>query len=349
MQATPAFMAANEHVLVDEIVQDPLTGIMVNGAQLLPAFRNPKECPDAIEILFETDCDDLVETLEPGAIVAADTPALALITSRRAFIEALVEEIHNCHQVPMYRGRPAGSPVLGWPNRLKSYFWPTPATGYRSTVELTNILAEANRLASATAVGLWNPLDQAASVDLANRIFAWGGVPQVPAIVTPAVIRSVFDTAIAAETPIVGPMPPMNSGWTKVAAFASAHLEGIPNHHPQVIWDSRVATSILSRLDGLLAATGVTAIPTDFVNIGRVDIGRGGTRPRALTLPWPNGYRSWPAQLAASTLIAEIRDVLNENPAKYGKMPAIDLSFSPEIKMPWTVRGVEMVLFVDGY
>ena len=56
----------------------------------------------------------------------------------------------------------------------------------------------------------------------------------------------------------------MNSGWTKVAAFASAHLESVPGRHPQVIFDSRVATAILSRLDSLLAKAGFSSVPQSW-------------------------------------------------------------------------------------
>ena len=65
-------------------------------------------------------------------------------------------------------------------------------------------------------------------------------------------------------------------------------------------------------------------------------------------LTWPNGYRSWRAQLAASALVAEVRDILNANSKEYGEMPQLDPRAS-EIGGPWTVRGVEMVLFMDGY
>lgn len=45
----------------------------------------------------------------------------------------------------------------------------------------------------------------------------------------------------------------MNSGWTKVAAMATAFLEGEPDRAPHVIWDSRVSTAIVWRLDRMLA------------------------------------------------------------------------------------------------
>ena len=135
----------------------------------------------------------------------------------------------------------------------------------------------------------------------------------------------------------------MNSGWTKVAAFASAHREKIPNAVPQVIWDSRVATAVTSRLESLFREEGLVAVPACFSDIGRVNVGRGGTRPRALQLSWRNGYKSWAAQYSGSRLLAAIRNELNSNLKLYGKMPGTNGQGN------WTARGVEMVLFMDGY
>jgi hypothetical protein len=39
-----------------------------------------------------------------------------------------------------------------------------------------------------------------------------------------------------------------------------------------------------------------------------------------------------------------MRDALNENPRQYGLMPIVD---APDRN--WTMRGVEIVLFMDGY
>jgi hypothetical protein len=126
----------------------------------------------------------------------------------------------------------------------------------------------------------------------------------------------------------------MNSGWTKVAAFATGHM---PNG--QVIWDSRVAHSLIRRIDNILVNSGRQEIPEFLKGVGWVP-GRGGTRhhPRTYKLKWPNGYRSWQAQFAGSSLVHAIRDELNKR-----QMGAT----SPQ--EPWSVRTVEMVLFMDGY
>lgn len=353
MQATPAFMTVNRHILAEEMVPNPQTGRIVNGARLLSKALGSvkrKPCPAELEVLFETDCDDLGKTAkaQPGGTDAKTKLARLQKADRQEFIKRLVDQIHKAPYTSVFRGAPVQVGVRGWLNRFESYFWPTPSCGYQTTEELSDILTEAKRLAMAAEAGPWSQKQESASVRLAHLIFVWGGVRQRPETVTPVAVRSVFDAALSASVPRGRNQPPMNSGWTKVAAFACAHFEGDSNRHPQVIWDSRVATSIISRLDSLLVAANFKAVPACFADIGRIDIGRGGTRPREFTLTWPNGYRSWPAQLAASKLVTEIRDVLKANPEKYGRMPALDLRCRRRSE-PWTVRGVEMVLFMDGY
>ena len=131
----------------------------------------------------------------------------------------------------------------------------------------------------------------------------------------------------------------MNSTWTKLAAFSTEHLA-----NPHVIWDSRVATSVTWRLEQLFLAEGLTTVPYGSPeiphNLGPMQVGRGGTRPRELKLNWTNAYGCWPAQFAASEFVRTIRDYLNANPIAYSKLSS---------QMPWTLREVEQVLFMDGY
>jgi hypothetical protein len=135
----------------------------------------------------------------------------------------------------------------------------------------------------------------------------------------------------------------MNSGWTKVAALATAFLEGEPDRSPHVIWDSRVSTSIVVRLDQMLIGRPADVPRRTFPDIGVVP-GQGGKRrwPQPLHQSWARAYRSWPAQEAGSLLVREIRDQLNRG--DYGWMPLPDGG-----EGRWTIRGVESVLFMDGY
>jgi hypothetical protein len=72
--------------------------------------------------------------------------------------------------------------------------------------------------------------------------------------------------------------------------------------------------------------------------------GRGGTRDQPYQLHWKSGYGRWDAQFFASLLVRIMRDALNEDPRRYGLMPIAGSSDSA-----WTMRGVEIVLFMDGY
>jgi hypothetical protein len=95
----------------------------------------------------------------------------------------------------------------------------------------------------------------------------------------------------------------MNSGWTKVAAFATVHLEEMESGRPQVIWDSRVATAVISRLDRVVPQDAQLA--DLFPGLGTV-LGRGGTRPRGLSRKWPSGYGTWRGQVAGSKIVRDI-------------------------------------------
>ena len=334
MQATTPFMVANAHLLTACQVTNPLTGNLVNGARLI----DPR-VPAHIKALFDADIDDAAteEIIEQNEPLPADQPAL---TQRTALVAQLVDEIHKSQMINCYR-KAEISTVTGWTKRLNSYFWPSPQFGYRSTN--IAVASMSDRAAALAKKSDWTAEDGVAAVMLANDIFRWGGVPQETESVTPENIQAVMRAAVNAK--IGDRRPLMNSGWTKVAAFASNHLEGLPGQHPQVIWDSRVATSITKRLDALLVDVPEAQVPSCFSRIGRVDIGRGGNRPAKLKLKWVNGYGSWSAQLAGSQLVAEMRDVLNGDPEKYGKMPLPENGANG----PWTMRGVEMVLFMDGY
>ena len=266
-------------------------------------------------------------------------PVLTLLAKTRDdFLRALVAWIEEEPYQPMYWQRQHGAPVKGWANRLKAYFWPHPDRDYKVTCErLSPILDTASRLSAKVDQNLdWNNDEREEAVKFSIAAFKWGGVPQP--LPSAEDVHRVFETALSG---VDRDGAPMNSGWTKVAAFATAHLEDQACRHPLAVWDSRVATSITARLDRLLVEAGLRRPDKIFPDIGTVT-GRGGTRPRQLILHWPSGYRSWACQFAGSRLIENLRDILNES--LYPSMPLPDGSAAR-----WTVRGVEMVLFGDGY
>jgi len=280
-------------------------------------------------VRFVASCDE--ETLTDGAL------------------HALVEWVHRePFQARWDGGQEVGPPVTGWDQRLHRYFWPKPQHGYASEHEQFSRLGSLGAgLAGAIEDGReWDDDECRGAVEFAEEVFKWGGVPQRGTPATPERVRHVLANALSEH--LHYPRAPMNSGWTKVAAFGTAHLEGTASRMPQVIWDSRVSTAIIWRLDQLLSAAGLLEIPEQLRCIGSVS-GRGGSRPRALHLKWSNGYQSWQCQFAGSRIVARMRDVLNAG----ARLGASDTY--PQMPLPddggqaWTVRGTEMVLFMDGY
>ena len=263
---------------------------------------------------------------------------------RHELVRSLVERIHAQPFQPRYRLRPLGRHVIGWPARLRSYFWPTPSMDLDATSRaMTPWFERAGELARRLDDGsAWTLEHRDEATELALTMLRWGRVPpRTP--VSPAVVEAVFQRALGRR---VTPTPPMNSGWTKVAALATAFLEEHPERNPHVIWDSRVSTSLIAHLDSVMIEAGARDPSPLFPGIGTV-AGRGGTRKASpvtarLELRWPNGYGRWRTQDAGSLLVREIRDVLN----RCG-FPAMPLPLGGE--GAWTVRGVESALFMDGY
>ena len=279
------------------------------------------------------------------AVRLPTTPAdPAHVEARAALIDRLVQAIHTDAYQPMYRGQPWGEVVRGWPERLRAYFWPTPSLGYTETAKaMERLFDRAGVLATRIEVGTtWSDEARAEALDLTTEMLEWGRVPQR----TPVEVHAVEAVFRRAHGQRVSPTPPMNSGWTKVAALATAYLEGEQDRYPHVIWDSRVSASLITRLDRLMSEAGLGNPRDVFPGIGYV-AGRGGTRktdplPARLHLRWPVGYGRWRTQDAGSQLVREIRDVLNGGP--YSAMPLPNGGHGA-----WTIRGVESVLFMDGY
>lgn len=268
-------------------------------------------------------------------------------SDRACFVQAFAEQVATEPFIPLYRGvQTPGGAAYGWPNRLLRYFWPTPVDTYPRTFEKLKQLALVGSQLSESIHGLrnWTAVEKATALTWANHIFVWGGVTnQAP--FSADTVHAVMQNAIIDREDILN--APMNSGWTKVAAFATEHLEAV-NGCAQVIWDSRVSWSVVTRLDELLASHGDCTRAELFPGIGRIP-GRGGSRKvsiarKRLQLRWPNTYRTWRGQLAGSMFVRDLRDELNHRPDVFGQMP-----LPTGATQAWTVRGVEMVLFGDGY
>lgn len=353
MQASEEMMRANEELLEPCDTVNSVTGRTVAGVKLssfavarlheLKTGSTFDELKVDVERVIEADVEEgegpeqcllsegLAEWIDEPALPIGGLPPAGFSNP----VEWLVEVIHEEAFIPRYRGAVlnARGAVKGWDNRLHTYFWPRPAIDRRRTERaLAPLLSQAQALAR--SLGDWSAEDQAASIAFAHSVFRWGGVPQ--ADVTADKVANVFRAGLEGVAP---KGTPMNSGWTKVAAFATAHLD--PSRQ-LVIWDSRVAHSLIRRLDVWLRAAGKSIADFDLLaDIGKVP-GRGGTRAKAsYGLNWPNGYGRWPSVFAGSQLVRSIRDELN---LRRIACPSLD-GGSEE----WSVRTVEMVLFMDGY
>lgn len=242
----------------------------------------------------------------------------------------------------------AGSP---WPDRVLAYHWA--GDGYQElATRLAPILSDSLHLAQALQERpSWSPDEQRLAIDLTNRVFAWGHVRSRSPIDV-SHVQAVFVAALqAAGAPCLQTdvEPPWSSGWTKVAAFATAHLdhEAHTVGHPQVIWDSRVANAIRKLVDA-----GEAQLPAFVTGQFRAELrqihGRGGERNGLkLSGGWAFAHtlsQKWAAQRTGSRLVGELRDALNAAPERFGKMPG---STHPDGR--WTSWGVGLALFVEGY
>jgi hypothetical protein len=179
-------------------------------------------------------------------------------------------------------------------------------------------------------------VDRGAIQALAGQVCIWGGVPQD---------RGYADAWKVLKSAILGNRyhgAPMNSGWTKVASFAT---DGLPNG--QTIWDSRVSTSLIWRLDQILRANVLQ--PEDLLALYEIGLvgseayQRGKPRYREYNFHWPNGYGKWPCHLAGGQLVRDMVRVLNHRPNGYPSMPTPSGGHTA-----WDVFGVGLVLFMDG-
>jgi hypothetical protein len=268
---------------------------------------------------------------------AASDLSIPSMGSAAGWVEKFVEMVHADPFIPHYRRKPIiASAGRGWGSRLTTYFWPTPVCSLSfTTADLSSHIIPLQHLANKVfAHAPWSAADDTTAVMCATEVFRWGHV--LRGTPTATEVRAAMEMAIHGSTALTA--PPMNSTWTKLAAFSTEHFA---NSH--VIWDSRVATSVTWRLEQLFLAVGLTTVPYDSPeiphNLGPMQVGRGGTRPRHLKLNWRNAYGRWEAQFAASEFVRLVRDHLNANKATYPK----------HTSAPWTLREVEQVLFMDGY
>lgn len=237
-----------------------------------------------------------------------------------------------------------------WSERIARYHWKT--AGAKETLSRLESLERPMRpIFNKIKVGsMLSDQEYDNLTNFSKDVFKWGGVERSNSQIAEngKIVESVIRAALLWEVPPKG--VPMNSGWTKVAALASEFVE-LDGGSPQIIFDSRVSASILSRLDQVLCEVEdgdppFSVLPSELSALGFIP-GRGGTRihkgRREHRLKWPNRYQRWDSQFSASFLVNAMRRQLNEDLDEFGKMP-----HSPYPDGRWSTRGVEMVLFMDG-
>ena len=350
-QPSKLFLKKNQHLLILVKARNHKTGRSVNAVRLTPvaiehiqlALRMKDYQRDAHALI---EADKEVETIRGKKSQLDFVKPVELqksieigrvVSTRAALIKRLIENIDREPFICHFRKKPYGNELRGWTRRLESYFWPNPEYGMKIVSEQAAVFAERGKVI-VSASRPWNEKTRKIAEQFAQEIFTWGGVPQ-----RDGNADRIFSVMIKAldggNTELQDQGAPMNSGWTKVAAFFTAHLD--EENRSQVIWDSRVSWSLVRRIDGLIPEGGQDQIHKWVPGIGKVP-GRGGTRwTKPLRFIWPNAYAKWRSQFAASDLVREIRDALNDLGVK-----ALDSEGRP---CAWSLRKVEMVLFMDGY
>ena len=261
------------------------------------------------------------------------------------FAKALVAWIDEDPFTPMYQRVPVAESVSSWHDRLESFFWPKPRNGLMQVSHSADALMyRAEILAKGIEDGVeWDEDDKELAVKTTEEIFLQAGTPQKE--VTWENIYAVMGTALNKD---VNSKAKMNSGWSLLASFATHWLNKKEDRTPMICWNSRVSTSILSRLDFLMVEAGYDSVGDRFPDLGTIP-GWGGTRPREMTLTWPDGYRSWKTMVAASEFVNRMVRCLNTEKNEDGSLKYAQMPIPTGGRAPWSMQGVQLVLFSDGY
>lgn len=259
-------------------------------------------------VIAIAEVEELLETSEAAPLRTCSQ--ISVLEERLAcFLEQEPFQIYD----KMRRNYHPQQPVIGFDARLSSYFWPNPSVGFAATdLRLQGFIGRARDLRNdlhANAVQV---------LALFADICAWGGV-QVPTDDAQVVVDNLIRAELQSrQTPAL-----MNSAWTKLYAI----------FYPDdfVIYDSRVATAMIAIAEQCMSDSDLVTFKNSYPNIGNV-AGRGGSRPRTTATFWRNAYTSWPAQLDANKLAAQILSQLNRR-----------------LHKSYSLRQLEAVLFMEGY
>ena len=183
------------------------TGRAVNGVRLtdvaIGKWQNAnastrEKCLDQTERLLQADqmddgeqdaiSADTVDVLEEPPV--RPSPRRDDTRSLEEFANDLIELIHSsCFQAYYWRQEQATRRTSkGWKDRHDGYFWPNPRKDRKANERDTSgFVRDFNRLVkgisdssrkSLTMEDFWKLDDEKFAVELAGRIFDWGGVPQ---------------------------------------------------------------------------------------------------------------------------------------------------------------------------
>lgn len=247
----------------------------------------------------------------------------------------IVREIAAKPFQPFYRREPLGSMKHGWGERLAAYYWPSLDRNWHATCSIVSGLSR--QVQQAIRKLEMCASDQVAAEELLTafkEICIWGGVklPESDSSALAAEALGGWQALSQGQKPAASCR--LNSAWTKLYAFA------LPDQC--VIYDSRVAAAVTSILDPAMDLVSRWPKWESYAALGTIP-GRGGSRPRNLRWAWPNGYRAWASQLAANRLCREVRQEINQQAMTRNDCRKLDDT------VPWTLREVEAVLFMEGY
>ncbi len=244
---------------------------------------------------------------------------------------------------------PVGPSAYPWQDLVYAYNW-VGDDHAALEISIAPYLKTGSRLSSTLSTRAWSPDESAEALQLSRDIFHWGGILNAD-VSDQAHAAAVFSSALRLASGDHGHISngPMSSGWTKVAAFATRHLDDPSDtrYTPQVIWDSRVANGMM-KLTETASFDLKPQVASWLKSHLRQIRGRGGSRMN-MTLPegwdWAHTVRQkWVAQSAGSRVVRHMRDTLNRDPHRFGQMPLPDGTVGP-----WTSWGVGLALFVEGY
>lgn len=264
---------------------------------------------------------------------------------RENILHCLADSIHTDPWALHIRRIQVGDEITGWSNRLQAYQW-----GRDDLISHLGWLKNTKARAAKLDHDNTNDFNEIHQVGL--EILAWGRVTRSNSQKDASTFISVVKSARLGKRLHDAPM---NSGWTKIAALFT---QG-GSYAPQIIWDSRVSFSICTRLAKCAEKIEASSeLQNNFEDVAYIQ-GRGGNRVgvvdrNLLGFPPRYGYgnRAWLAHFAGAKIHADLAQILNSAPKKYGRpFDGLDEKSLEEIDMSnkWTPWLVACVTFMDGY